>query len=322
MKNRQTKRTPAGDNTAPGLKNGARYKDTVFRSLFREKDRLLELYNAVSGKSCDNPELMEIVTLENAIYMGMKNDLAYLIDFNLHLYEHQSTANPNMPFRLLQYIVEEYGKLTAGENIYGSRLIGLPTPHFVVFYNGTETRPERWILRLSDAYLVKEREPELELRVLFLNINAGYNENIKEQCRTLREYMQYVDRVRSHTRSMTVEEAVRRAIEECIRENILRDFLLTNRAEVTRMSLYEFDEEAFVKDIRKTAFEDGFEDGMAQGELSGMAFSVIELLQETEPLPEELKSEILAQTDSAILSKWLKAAARAASLEEWKQLIN
>ncbi len=197
---------------------------------------------------------------------------------------------------------------------------------FVVFYNGAEEQPERRILKLSDAYLVQEKEPELELKVLFLNINEGYNESIKEQCRALREYMQYVDRVRTYTRSMSVEEAVRRAIEECIRENILRDFLLTNKSEVTRMSLYEFDEEAFVKDIQKTAFEDGFEDGLAQGELNGelkgKALSILELLQEKAPIPEELKSQILTQTDMSVLTKWLKAAARATSLDEWKQLIN
>ncbi len=322
MKNMQTKHKPKGDNTAPQLKDSAKYRDTVFRSLFKEKDKLLELYNAVSGKTYDNPELLEIVTLENAIYMGMKNDLAYLIDFNLYLYEHQSTVNPNMPFRLLEYIVEEYGKLTAGENFYGSRLIQLPTPHFVVFYNGAEEQPERRILKLSDAYLVQEKEPELELKVLFLNINEGYNESIKEQCRALREYMQYVDRVRNYTRSMSVEEAVRRAIEECIRENILRDFLLTNKSEVTRMSLYEFDEEAFVKDIQKTAFEDGLAQGELNGELKGKALSILELLQEKASIPEELKSQILTQTDMAVLTKWLKAAAEATSLEEWKQLVN
>ena len=86
------------------------YKDTVFRMLFRDRRHLLELYNAVSGRSCADPELLEIVTLENAIYMGVKNDLAFLVDFHLYLYEHQSTVNPNMPFRFLQYVAEEYGR--------------------------------------------------------------------------------------------------------------------------------------------------------------------------------------------------------------------
>ena len=87
------------------------YKDTVFRMLFSDRKNLLSLYNAISGAHYDNPEMLEIVTLENAIYMGMKNDLAFIIDTELFLYEHQSTYNPNMPLRDLFYISSEYQKL-------------------------------------------------------------------------------------------------------------------------------------------------------------------------------------------------------------------
>lgn len=241
------------------------YKDTVFRMLFREKEYLLELYNAVSGRNCTDSNLLETVTLENAIYMGIKNDLAFLVDFHLYLYEHQSTVNLNMPLRFLQYVTEEYGRLTVEENIYGSRRVPLPAPHFVVFYNGRNSHPERQVMRLSDAFRMQENEPQLELRVLILNINEGYNTELKKRCRTLDEYMQYVDRVRGYAAFMSMETAVDRAVDECISEGILSDFLLANKAEVKRMSIYEYDEEATRQAIRIEEYERGIEKGIEKG---------------------------------------------------------
>lgn len=222
----------------------------------------MELYNAVSGNNCADPGLLEIVTLENAIYMGIKNDLAFLIDFHLHLYEHQSTLNPNMPFRFLQYVTEEYGKLTAGENIYGGKLLLLPAPHFIVFYNGSKPQPERQVVKLSDAFRPQEDESQLELKVQILNINKGYNSKLKQQCRTLGEYMQYVDKVRKYASSMTMEDAVDRAVDECIQEGILKDFLRANKAEVKRMSIYEYDEEATRQAIHTEGYRQGIEKGI------------------------------------------------------------
>ena len=205
-----------------------KYKDTFFRMLFRDKEELMKLYNAVNDSAYTDADQFQIVTLENAVYMNMKNDLAFLVDFQLHLYEHQSTKNPNMPLRNLFYVAKQYQSLVREESIYSRRLVKLPTPRFVVFYNGTEKQPEQQKLRLSDAYDRKEGEPELELVVTMLNINPGYNEKLKEQCGTLKEYMQYVERVRDYAGipGMSLDEAVNRAVDECIREGILGEFLL------------------------------------------------------------------------------------------------
>ena len=116
------------------------YKDTVFRMLFSDRKNLLSLYNAISGAHYDNPEMLEIVTLENAIYMGMKNDLAFIIGTDLFLYEHQSTYSPNMPLRNLFYISSEYQKLVDHKSLYSSCLLKVPAPQFIVFYNGTEKK--------------------------------------------------------------------------------------------------------------------------------------------------------------------------------------
>lgn len=200
-------------------------------------------------KQYTDPGLLEIVTLENAIYMGVKNDLAFLVDFHLYLYEHQSTVNLNMPFRFLQYVTEEYGRFTAEENVYGGRRVPLPTPHFIVFYNGRSPYPERQVMKLSDAFREQESEPQLELRVMVLNINEGYNAELKRQCRTLDEYMKYVDRVREYAASMPMREAVDRAVDECIDEGILRDFLLAHKAEGIEKGI-----EAFILDNIESGF--------------------------------------------------------------------
>ena len=328
---------PAGRNRA-GKRRARRnqpaaanrhYKDTVFRMLFREKERLLSLYNSVSGKHYTDPEELEVVTLENAVYLGMKNDLAFLADCSLCLYEHQPTVNPNMPLRFLQYVADEYSRLTASDNLYGEGLVRIPAPHFVVFYNGVGAYPEREELRLSDAFQAREDSPELELRALVLNINAGFNENLKGQCRTLAEYMHYVDKVRGYAKDMPIDEAVGKAVDECIQQGILREFLLRNKAEVVRMSIYEYDEEATRRAIRDTAYEQGVEDGeakgydrgMADGETKGTQRDVISFLEDIEPVPDELRKEIMEETDKEVLADWLKAAARAESLEGFMERI-
>ena len=159
-----------------------KYKDTVFRILFSDKEHLLSLYNAVSGKTYTDPEQLQIVTLENAVYMGMKNDLAFIIDTNLFLYEHQSTYSANMPQRDLFYIASEYQKLVDKKSLYSSKLQKIPAPKFLVFYNGTEEMEDSRTEYLSAAFENLTGEPDLELKVLTLNINIGHNQELLEQC--------------------------------------------------------------------------------------------------------------------------------------------
>ena len=193
---------------AKELKPTKTYKDRMFRMIFSEKEKLLELYNAVSGKDYKDPELLIINTLENEIYMSMKNDISFLIDSRLSLYEHQSTYNPNMPLRLLHYISDLYESMVNPIKLYGSSPVQIPPPRFIVFYNGTEDRPEREELCLSRLYSVEEEEICLELKVVVLNINMGHNKELMEACRTLWEYAEYVRRVRLYRKEMSIEEAV------------------------------------------------------------------------------------------------------------------
>ena len=252
------------------------YKDTVFRMLFSDRKNLLSLYNAVNQKDYQNPDDLEIVTLENAIYMGMKNDLAFIIDTNLYLYEHQSTYNPNIPLRDLFYICNEYQKLVDRKSLYSSRLVKIPAPNFIEFYNGSRVISDKTEHRLSSSFEHLSGEPRLELIVTVLNINDGHNSELMHHCDTLREYSQYVARVRSYAATASLDQAVQRAVDECIQEGILADFLSRNRAEVISMSIFEYDKELEEKKLRKAEYEFGFEEGEKAGLAKGYEHAALE----------------------------------------------
>jgi len=237
------------------------YKDTVFRMLFSDRKNLLSLYNAVNQSNYKNPEDLKIVTLENAIYMGIKNDLAFIMDTNLYLYEHQSTYNPNMPLRDLFYICSEYQKLVDKKSLFSSTLQKIPAPNFIEFYNGSTVISDCTELRLSSAFECLTGEPKLELIVTVLNVNEGHNADLMQHCSMLKEYAQYVARVRHYASDMPLNQAVKRAVDECIREGILAEFLARNRNEVISMSIFEYDKELEEKKLRKAEYEYGFAEG-------------------------------------------------------------
>ena len=272
------------------LTTNRNYKDTVFRMLFSDRKNLLSLYNAVSGAHYDDPEKLEIVTLENAIYMGMKNDLAFIIDTDLFLYEHQSTYNPNMPLRDLFYISSEYQKLVDKRSLYSSVLQKIPAPQFIVFYNGTEKKKDSWVNHLSEAFENLSGNPKLELEVLTININEGHNTELMEQCQTLREYAQYVACVRRYAREFELNEAVKLAVDECIRNNILSKFLRANKSEVISMSIFEYDKEEEERKLRKAEYEAGVAAGLKDGMKAGMKAGVADGIS---------KGKILAKKDAA-----------------------
>lgn len=293
--------------TEKNLKVNRNYKDTVFRMLFSDRKNLLSLYNAVNGTSYKNPEELEIVTLENAIYMGMKNDLAFIIATNLFLYEHQSTYNPNMPLRDLFYISSEYQKLVDHKSLYSSVLQKIPAPNFIVFYNGTEKKEDRWENALSDAYETPDKEPRLELKVLTLNMNEGHNKELMEQCQTLREYAKYVALVRKYKKEMKLDAAVKCAVDECIQSGILAEFLKKNRAEVIAVSIFEYDKEEEEKKLRKAEYEAGYDDGkklgITEGEIRKAKETAIELTKVG-----MAKSQIAAilKVNENMLRQWLE----------------
>ena len=263
------KRTKTKTKTQPVVIRN--YRDTLFRMLYRNKKRLLSLFNAVNGTQYDNPDDLTITTLEGVLYLGMKNDVSCIIDMMMQLYEHQSTVNSNMPLRNLFYVSDLLQKYIyeEGIDIYSRKQIKIPTPKFVVFYNGDEEQPERKEIRLSKAFSANTGETNMELVVLQININKGQNEELKAACKTLQEYAEFTERAREHRKEMELEDAIRTTIDECIRDGILKDFLLKNKAEVYHMCLYEFDVELHERVLREEEREEGRLEGIREGRLAG-----------------------------------------------------
>lgn len=244
-------------------------KDRLFRFLFEhDKEALLQLYNALNGTTYTDASALEVVTIESAVYVVMKNDLAFILAGTLNLYEHQSTCNPNMPVRFLIYLAEEYQKLIEQTEIslYGSLQIPLPTPQCIVFYNGEKEAPEEQTLQLSDAFTNRERQADVELRVRMLNINYGHNEKLMDSCRTLEEYAQFVAVSRQFiSEGMELQEALNAAIDHCLEHGILYETLRKHRSEVLGMLLEEFDADKYERTIRQEGIEIGIRQGIEQG---------------------------------------------------------
>lgn len=247
--------------------------------LFSDRNELLKLYNAINGTSYDDPDLLQVNTLENAVYMSMQNDVSFIIDMRLNLYEHQSTYSPNLPVRYLLYVADVYSDYTKDMNLYGTKAVKLPTPRFVIFYNGQAEQPDRKELRLSELFSIPDADPSLELKAVMLNINKGHNRKLMETCRTLQDYAEYTFRVREYAAEMPLDLAVEQAITECISEGILADFLRKNRAEAKKVSIYEYDEERHMRQTREEGMEEGYANGFSQGIEQGITQTVINLLK-------------------------------------------
>jgi hypothetical protein len=245
------------------------HKAHLFEMIFSEKKALLELYNAIQKTNYDDPNLLTINTLENAIYLSMRNDVSFVIGSEFHLYEHQSTYNPNLPLRFLQYVTKSYSKMLTDVNVYGRKRVLIPTPKFLVFYNGKEERPDVEEFKLSDSYEIQTDDPALELKATVLNINLGHNQELLNTCKTLKEYSIFVEKLRRYSEQMTVKQASLKAINECIQEGVLEEFLMENKAEVIYMNIFEYNEEKVLRMTKEEGYEMGYDCGYGSGYESG-----------------------------------------------------
>lgn len=237
-----------------------KYKDILFRYVFREKREMLQLYNAINQTNYTNADDLVITTMEDVIYIGMKNDLSFIVMNEMNLYEHQSTLNENMPLRGFLYFARLYESYieTQKLNRHQKKMIKLPFPRFIVFYNGESQVPEVFKMRLSDSFEKHEDEPAIECIAKVININYGHNEELLNSCKRLHDYSYFIANVRDNLgKGMRQKEAVVSAIDDCIKEGILEDVLLKHRAEVEEMFLTTFDKKMYEEALREDAFEEG-----------------------------------------------------------------
>jgi len=247
-----------------------KYKDRLFRLIFgdeKNKANTLALYNALNNSSYSNEEDLEITTLEDVIYIHMKNDLSFVIADSMNLYEQQASHNPNMPLRGFLYFANLYEKYLSKHNLtlHVNTLVKIPTPNYIVFYNGTSARPAKETLLLSDAFINSFEKGTFEWTAKVINLNHSDNGELLKKCKPLYDYTYLVSKIQRYQKTIPIKEAVDKAVEECIREDVLAGFLIAHRAEVLQVYLAEVDEEVLRKNLKAEGYEEGFSNGFSNG---------------------------------------------------------
>ena len=247
------------------------YSDRLFNFIFGSEENrawTLSLYNAINGTSYERPEDIELNTIREVLYLGMHNDVSFLIYSELNLYEQQSSYNPNMPLREMQYVGNLYEKYIKQNrlNKYSEKLIQLPVPKLVVFYNGTDKQPDETILRLSDSFPEeKKTESDIEVRVRMININYGHNKKLLQACKPLQEYTWIIEEIRRRkAQGESLEKAIEHTISAVPADYLLKTFLEAHRAEVRGMLLTEYNEAETMELFKEEAHREGLKEGRIQ----------------------------------------------------------
>ncbi|MBP5448360.1 MAG: hypothetical protein J6X95_09800 [Treponema sp.] len=245
-----------------------KFRDRLFIAIFgkdneRSKRWRLDLYNVLNGTNYTDPDALELNTIENVIYIKMYNDVSFLIDSQMTLYEQQSETNANMPLRGFFYFAQLYQKHLAKKdlNLHRSSLIKIPNPRFIVFYNGDTKRAERYKLKLSDAFEIKDNSGDFEWTADVININKGVNETLVKKCKSMYDYVRLVSRISENKKKkMKIEQAVREAVDWAIKQNFLEGFVREQKEEIIAMCLTEYDEESCIRGWRQDGIEMGREE--------------------------------------------------------------
>ena len=277
------------------------YKSDVFSMLMEIPEYALETFNGINESKYDNPEDIIYKRLDRSFSLSIRNDASFLIDMHLSLYGHQSSYSPNLPLRGLIYFTDIIRDHIKNQNLYGRRQIVLPTPHFVVFYNGVEKRPEMEILTLSSAFSHSRDLPDLELICRIYNINQNIHPTILERCHILREYMIFVDTVRKFLDTgLSLEKSIYKGINDCIEEHILEDFLKTHRSEVMKVMTLDYTFERQLQFTKEESLEEGhdlgFSEGLSEGQNKGLSQGLDALIQSLKhylSTPEEILAAVI-----------------------------
>ncbi len=260
------------------MENNREYKSDVFSMLMENKAYALNVYNALNESSYDDPEQIEIVTLQKGISLSIRNDAAFILDTDINIYEHQSSYNPNMPLRSLKYYATILEDLVRNRDLFATHIIKIPTPHFVVFYNGVKNRPATEIMKLSDAFEKSTDSPELELICTVYNINPGKSKELLEKSSILDQYTQFVEVVRRFEKTGT-KEFINEAIDYCISNHILEEFLIARRTEVVKTMTIDMTFERREVLIREEERAEGRKEGLAQGRALEIKEKITDMLR-------------------------------------------
>lgn len=310
------------------------YKSTLFALIFSEnKEDLLDLFNAVNGTSYENAEDIEYTTLESdrGFFLRLKNDLSFILDRTLNLYEHQSsTTSANISLRFLHYFSDLLRRMIDGKLLYRMKTVKFPVPRFIVFYNGRKDAPDETVFHLSEMFDRKVDSPDIDLRVRMLNINYGRNKKLMGKCLALSQYAEFVLRMREAMNNVPDKEQRRSVaaavIDQAIKDSILPDVLHKHRSEVIEMYYWEYDEEAHHWAIEQDAKEEGRKEGKEEGRKEGKEEGI--LLQQIRLVTKKIKKgkslpgilDDLESNEESLRPLWEAVTAEAPAYDEQRIL--
>ena len=307
-----------GKDAVRMIKPNEKYRDRLFRFMFgseKNKEWTLSLYNAINGSNYTNVDDITINTIDDIVYMGMKNDVSFLVgEANMmNFYEQQSTYNPNMPIRFLIYAGMVYSKYVESKalNLYSSKVQKLPIPKCVCFYNGRDKKnglmgkkgrkddKDEICLELNKAFGEGAQDKaDIDVRVRMINVNYGYNEELVKSCEPLNEYSFFVKLILElKEKGSELRDAINMAIDMLDDNFVIKPFLRANREEVNRMVLTEYDEEKTLRAIRKEEREEGEKIGLEKGKKRGLEEGMLRLYRDGD-ISKERAAEVLGVTVS------------------------
>ena len=277
------------------VKENREYKNSMFVDLFFEdalaEENDISLYNALHDEPLPEGTSIQKIRVDDILYLNFKNDVSFGVGGKVMVFgEHQSTINENMPLRSLMYIGRAYEKIVPVRDRYKKKLVELPKPEFYTFYNGEKDWVTEKVLKLSDAYMVQDGPPMLDLEVKVININPAQQHEVLEKCRVLKEYGQFVDILRDY-QSKGDSDAFKHTIEQCIDSGILEDYLKKKGSEVINMLIAEYDYDMDIEVQR----EEAYIEGLSRGREEGREDKLIELLKKKLSKgkgPEEIADEL------------------------------
>ncbi len=254
-------------------------RDSLFGFIFgKNKEWALSLYNALNGSEYADTSSITLRAVSDAVCIGMKNDVSFLVSTTVSLYDDKS-YNPNIPMRFFLYLGELYSKYIEYDyNLESSSLQMFPSPRCICFYNGDEEKDDRSELRLSSSF--EDKKSDIEVAVTMINIKCGTNKDLLDRCQPLKDYSWLIDRINMNLKEMQEpEDAVDAALEEMPENFVVRKFLIANKVEVRKMCITEYNEARNLSLVKEEGCAEGRVEGRVEGRTEGTIKTLAEMIK-------------------------------------------
>ncbi len=271
--------------------------DSLFRKIFKDKKELVILCSGLTGRKDIKEEDIEVTTLQenNALYVQIRNDLSFIIGTDIFLVEQQTKVNPNMPARQGSYYFNTLSELLGNAVFHSTTKQKIPRPILVTFTNGNPKGVPTEILKLSEMFYENEAKNNrqgqikvngryqnyIEVYVKVIYLNNPQNEDFLNKIPSLKGFATFTKAVKDYGKQgYSKEEAVEKAIDYTIGQNLLVNILLKEKEGVKSMMMAQITQEEW----DTFNFQAGKVEGKIEGKREGKIEGKIELLYYNVPI--------------------------------------